>query len=189
MLRMVLKPRDLLNAAGLLTLTRLPLAILFPYIAHDRGWALVVYGLALLTDALDGTVARWTGTTSETGAFADGWADKIFHIQAAWSLALVGTIPGWWMLLWFSRELMQLLTVPWYIHRYVLGETPPVHAGWQGKATTLALGVSFVTVLLGLPSVAAASSWLCGLMGVLSGLVYLRRIQWGQWVEEDLRLR
>lgn len=184
MASMVLKPRDLLNVAGVLTLSRLPLTLLYPYIAHDPSLALGVYVLALLTDALDGVVARWTGTTSEMGAFADGWLDKIFHVQAAWSLALVGVIPGWWMLLWFSREVVLLTTVPWYIHRYVSGERPPVHSGSIGKWTSIAVGVAFLSSLLGAPSVALASGVCAGVLGVLAGMGYWRRIRWGQWVDE-----
>ena len=45
----------------------------------------------------------------ERGPFAvvDGWVDKVLHINAAWSMSLHGYIPGWWMWLWFSRELIQ----------------------------------------------------------------------------------
>lgn len=180
---MVLHPRELLNLAGALTLARLPLALLFPLIAHDRTLALAVYGAALLTDALDGVVARATDTVSETGAFMDGWMDKVFHVQAAWSMALVGIIPGWWMLLWFARELVLVLTVPWYIHRYVKGETPPVHSVPAGKVTSVLLGGVFVVSLLGAEAVAWWGSVACGVLGVASGVGYLRRIQWGDWVE------
>jgi len=185
----ILHPRELLNVAGALTMARLPLAVAYPFIAHDETLALAVYLIAILTDALDGTVARWTGTASETGAFMDGWLDKIFHVNAAWALALVGTIPGWWLLLWFSREIILATTVPWYIHHYVQGETPPVHAGWVGKVTTTLLGAAFLTTLLGLATIALWLSVGCGVLGVVSGLSYWRRIRWGQWVEAGKRPR
>lgn len=186
---MILHPRELLNLAGVLTMTRLPLALWFPFVAHDRMMALGVYGAALLTDALDGVVARATGTVSETGAFMDGWMDKIFHVQAAWAMALAGVIPGWWMLLWFARELVLVLTVPWYIHRYVSGETPPVHANPAGKVTSVVLGGVFIAALAGLDGVAWWGSVACGVLGASSGVGYLRRIQWGQWVEGRRRPR
>ena len=184
MARMVLKLRDLLNVAGALTLTRLPLALLYPFIAHDPALALGVYVLALVTDALDGAVARWTGTTSEMGTFADGWLDKIFHVQASWSLAIVDVIPAWWMLLWFSRELVLMTTVPWYIHRYVRGERPPVHSGVVGKGASIAVGVAFLASLLGVPSIALVAGCCAGVLGVLAGVGYWQRIWWGRWVDD-----
>lgn len=189
MVRMVLKPRELFNLAGVLTMLRLPLTLLYPFIAHDPFWALWVYVLAIGSDVLDGLVARLTGTTSEMGAFADGWLDKIFHVQAAWSLALVDVIPGWWMLLWFARELVMVTTVPWYIHRYIHGECPPVHSGHMGKATSVSVAVAFLGVLTGLQTVALWAGIAAGVLGVVTGVRYWVRIGWGEWVEASGSLR
>ena len=146
--RVVLRPRDLWNVAGALTLLRLPLTLIFPFVASDPTMALVVFVLAELSDVVDGAVARRTGTVSETGAFVDGWLDKIFHVQAGWSLWLAGHIPAWWLLLWFARELLQVWTVPWYVRRYLRGEAPPVTSVALGKANTVALAVAFLATLL-----------------------------------------
>lgn len=176
-----LRLSDLANLSGALTLLRLPLAIGFPFVATEPMWALVVYAVAVISDALDGVVARWMGTVSETGAFADGWLDKIFHVQAAWSLAVFEVIPAWWMVLWFSREVVQVVSVPWYVRRYLRGERPPVQSIPLGKVTSILLAGAFVATLVGAP---VLSGWLtvgCGVTGVIVGGMYLWRI-WG--VEE-----
>ena len=47
----------------------------------------------------------------------------------------------------------------------------------------------FLAALLGASSVAWWGSVLCGVLGVASGVGYLRRIQWGEWVEGRRRPR
>ncbi len=173
--RLVLQPSELFNLAGALTLVRLPLAVLFPLIAHDTLTALMVYLAAVVSDALDGPVARHTGTVSQIGAFADGWLDKIFHIQAAWALYNVDLIPAWWMWLWFSREVVQGALVPWYVHRYMRGAIPPNKPLAIGRVTAIALAGAFVLSILGLPSLAFPLTLVCGIGGLLSAFGYLRR--------------
>ena len=173
--RLVLRPGELLNLAGALTLVRLPLAVLFPFVAHDTVMALLVYAAAVLSDALDGPVARYTRTTSQAGAFSDGWLDKIFHIQAAWSLVNVDLIPGWWMWLWFSRELVQGALVPWYVHRYMRGFTPPNQPLRIGRLTAIALAGAFIASILRAPQVAFPLTVFCGIGGLLAAFGYLSR--------------
>ena len=67
-----LHPSQLYNLAGILTVSRLPLAIVFPFVAADQIAAITIILIAALTDALDGPVAKWTNKTSHVGGFADG---------------------------------------------------------------------------------------------------------------------
>ena len=158
-----------------MTLVRLPLAVLFPFVAYDTPLALLVYLAAILSDALDGPIARRTGTASQTGAFADGWLDKIFHIQAAWSLAIVDLIPFWWLWLWFSREVLQGALVPWYVHRYMKGAIPPNQPSRIGRITAIALAGAFILSILKLPHLAFPLTVVCGIGGLTAALGYLKR--------------
>jgi len=171
----ILRPLQLCNLSGMLTLMRLPLAILFPFVLDRPHLALLVYFAAVLSDALDGPVARWRGTTSQIGAFADGWLDKIFHIQAAWSMAVLEIIPGWWMWLWFSRELIQGLAVPWYVHRYMQGSVPPNAPSGIGRLTAILLAIAFVPSILGYRAVAFPLTVVVGVLGTCTALGYLKR--------------
>ncbi len=173
--RLILHPTELLNLAGALTLLRLPLAVLFPFVAHRADLALAVYWAAVLSDVLDGPVARRTGKTSQIGAFADGWLDKIFHIQAAWSLVIFDWIPGWWMLLWFIRELIQGAAVPWYVGLYMRGEVPPNQPSRAGRLTAISLAGAFTCALLRLETLALLLTLITGAGGLIAAAGYLYR--------------
>ncbi len=172
--------RDLLNPAGALTLARLPLAALFPFVADQPALAFGVYALAMLTDVVDGEVARRTGTTSHTGSLLDGFLDKVFHVNAAWALVLADAMPGWWMLCWFSRELLQIWMVPWLWSDYIRGIDRPTRSLPAGKLLAMTLAAAFAATLLrplvpALDLLATGLTPLIGLGGLVIGGVYLRR--------------
>jgi CDP-diacylglycerol--glycerol-3-phosphate 3-phosphatidyltransferase len=97
--------QDLLNLAGVLTVARLPLALGFVFAEPRVGFWL--YATGLLTDLLDGEVARRFGQRSDAGAFADGLCDKLFHGTVALTVSLGWhLIPTWWLVAWFSREIL-----------------------------------------------------------------------------------
>ena len=166
--------RDLLSLPGLLTLSRLPLAVVIPLLVYQRNLALGLYVLALVTDVADGMVARRMGASSHTGSVVDGWMDKILHVNVAWALALAGVVPGWWLLLWFSREIIQLPMVPYLAGPFWRGEVHAHHASRVGKATSVVLAMAVVCSFLGLHSVALVATVTTGVLGLYSALGYLR---------------
>ena len=172
--------RDLANPAGALTLARLPLAALFPFVVDEPVVALAVYAVAMFTDVVDGEVARRTGTASQTGSLLDGFLDKVFHVNAAWAMALADVIPAWWMLCWFSRELLQLTMVPWLWTPFFLGRVRPHRASRAGKALAVSLAVTFAATLtapLWSPAghLAAGLTPAIGVVGAAVGVAYIRR--------------
>lgn len=120
--------------SNLLTLLRLPLALLF--LSHDvftRLWALV---LALISDFLDGFVARKFEATSKFGAFFDPFMDRFFVLFTAGVLLLENELSTQSLLLLVSRDiilisigLFYLLTQNW---RAIFFK-----ATWFGKITTV----------------------------------------------------
>ena len=173
--RGVLRLRDLDNAAGALTIGRLFIAVTFPAFAHDAHLALSVYLVAVATDVLDGWWARKTNTQSHTGAVLDGWVDKTLHINAAWSMTIHGMMPAWWMLLWFSREIVQAGMVLWLVGAFRQGEVRIQSTSLTGRVTAVSLTLAFVATLLDLPALALPLSVLTGVAGVACALGYLRR--------------
>jgi len=173
--KLVLRPRDLWNLAGVLTMMRLPLAIAFPFIAHRVDLALGVFLLAQVSDAVDGPVARYTKTTSPVGAFADGWLDKIFNIQVAWALVNIDVVESWWLLCWFSREIVQFILVPWYVRRYVRGDTPPNQPSSSGRLTSILLTAAVLACLLRQQWLALPLTPLIGTVGLWTAVGYIRR--------------
>jgi CDP-diacylglycerol--glycerol-3-phosphate 3-phosphatidyltransferase len=166
---------DLANLAGVLTLSRLPFALAFPWATGSRSTALALYIVAVSTDVLDGWAARRSGTASFTGSVLDGWLDKVLHVNAAWSFVVADWMPGWWMLCWFSREIVQAPMVIWLAGPFYRGEAPAHHATRVGKLTSVLLAVAIVGLLLGLRPLAAALTPLIGLLGFTAALQYLWR--------------
>jgi cardiolipin synthase len=95
-----------MSGANGLTLARLLLVPVLALLLHLQtfGWALVVFAVAGVTDALDGYVARhWSGI-SRLGAVLDPVADKALVVTAYAVLAWQGWLPGWLALAVVGRD-------------------------------------------------------------------------------------
>ena len=73
-----------LTAANQLTILRMLLIPVFVILLTYgyRGWALVTFFTAGVTDMLDGLIARSTGQRTELGAWLDPMADKLLLVSA-----------------------------------------------------------------------------------------------------------
>ncbi|MCB9794982.1 MAG: CDP-alcohol phosphatidyltransferase family protein [Alphaproteobacteria bacterium] len=173
---------DLFNAAGALTLARIPLAVASSLVKHDPLLLAGTLGLFILTDVLDGPVARRTGTSSRAGAVADGWADKIFMVNFAWCLELAGHVPLVYLLPWFIREILQAVSIPAVALRYAMAEAPEPQATMSGRVCTVSVTLAMLLALVGAPLARDAFTLLGGLTGLQAGLSYLARDRfWERW--------
>ena len=107
-----------MTPANQLTLLRVVLipAFVILVIYGYLGWALVVFGIAGLTDALDGLLARWSGQRTSLGAWLDPMADKLllvttFIVLTIPGLGLSNRLPIWLTVLIISRDVVIVLTV------------------------------------------------------------------------------
>jgi len=174
-LRLELDARDLLNLAGLLTLSRLSMAAAAPAFTHDRQALAILLALAMLTDVIDGPVARATGKVSRTGAMIDGWVDKVFLVNFAWTLSVGDWVPAWVLLPWFIREIVQGLMFPFMVWRYFLAQCAWPEPSRVGKVATTALATAMFAALADLPMVLHAATALCGATGTWAVVGYWRR--------------
>ena len=175
-------------APNVLTLARLPLAVAFWWAVVEPAWALAVLGLALLTDVLDGFVARrarlamWTrggnpgamAAREPIGAALDPIVDKVFTASVLLALAARTDAPWPLLALVLARE--PLLLLAWVVHRLGPYRDRPVslQAEWPGKLTTGAQLAAIVALLLRSP-LAAPLAWAAGALGVATALYYVRR--------------
>jgi cardiolipin synthase len=107
-----------LTPANQLTLMRVLLvpAFVILTIYGYFGWALIVFGVAGLTDLLDGLIARTFSSRTSLGAWLDPMADKLlivatFVVLTLPGLGLVNKLPVWLTILIISRDLLIVLTV------------------------------------------------------------------------------
>jgi cardiolipin synthase (CMP-forming) len=104
--------------ANQLTLTRMLLipAFVILLIYGYRGWAVLTFMTAGLTDLLDGLIARLTGEKTTLGAWLDPMADKLLLVTMFVMLTLPGVgepnrLPVWFTVLVISRDIAIVATV------------------------------------------------------------------------------
>lgn len=145
---------SVVNIANLLTLGRL---ILVPLVAlclladhgHDttsRIIAFIIFMVAVLTDQLDGWLARKYGIVTDFGKLADPIADKMLIGVALIVLSVLGDIPWWVTVVILFREVSITLLRFLVLHRGVI----PASRG--GKIKTLAQTVAIGLFILPLQS-------------------------------------
>jgi len=173
--RGVLRFSDIANLAGAITAGRLLIAVIFPFLIHDLTLALAAYLLAIVSDVADGTVARWTHTESHTGAVADGWVDKILHINGAWAMVVHDLMPAWWMWLWFTREIVQWIMLPALLADFRQGHVRTYTTNLAGRVTAVLLCAAFTLTLLGQTAAAEVLTWAVGIAGSAAAARYLSR--------------
>jgi len=170
-----------INLANLFTLCRLLLVpfIIQAILAGRHFAALALFGLAALTDFLDGAAARRLGIATQAGAYLDPIADKCLLSGVFLALAVAGIVPWWLVAVIFGRDLYILAAVGIFLLATSIREFPPTV--W-GKVSTF---VQIVTVILWLArgvlrlrvldSLSTASIWFCVAFTVWSGLHYTWR--------------
>ncbi|KAA9393603.1 CDP-diacylglycerol--glycerol-3-phosphate 3-phosphatidyltransferase [Kocuria coralli] len=120
-----------------------------------RWAAFVVFGLAMLTDKLDGDIARARGLITSFGKIADPIADKLLTGAAFVVLSVLGEL--WW---WVT---IVILLREWGITlmRFVVIRYGVMAASKGGKLKTVLQTVALLVMLLPLvPLVGAWWAWL-----------------------------
>lgn len=140
--------RGLLNVPNFLTLCRvgsIPLFLSF-LSRHQYTEALYVFVAAALTDALDGTVARWFNARTEIGAFLDPFADKLMLVSAFVVLTVEQDLPGWLLGVVVIRD---VVVVGGYLMiAFFTSERMPVRPSYLGKLSTVLQLACVVATLL-----------------------------------------
>lgn len=166
------------NFLSLLRIILVPIIVIF-LIQEEYATALIVFCLAGLTDALDGTLARLLKKQTELGAFLDPLADKVLLSTGFISLSIFGLIPGWLTVIVISRDLIILIGIMTLSMMSVSYEIKPV---FVSKITTaLQIGTVFLALFLktftfkiiNYYEVVKILSWLTAFFTILSGLIYI----------------
>jgi CDP-diacylglycerol---glycerol-3-phosphate 3-phosphatidyltransferase len=146
-------PISNLNVPNVLTTLRIVMVPFFGWaLLHDGGdsvmWRLIAFGLfvlAMLTDKIDGDIARARGLVTDFGKIADPIADKAITGMAFIGLSIVGDI--WWpvtIVVLFREWSVTLLRLS--VLKHVV-----IAASGSGKLKTVLQAVALSVLCLPLP--------------------------------------
>lgn len=169
----------MLNIPNLLTGLRLVLVPVFVVAMFSGGGhgtvnrviAFVIFAVAVITDRIDGQIARRRGEVTEFGKLADPIADKALMGAALIGLSLLGDLPWWVTVLILVRE------VGVTVLRFAVLRRGVIPASRGGKLKTLVQAVAiglFVLPLSGPCHTAAwAIMWVAIALTVVTGADYV----------------
>jgi CDP-diacylglycerol--glycerol-3-phosphate 3-phosphatidyltransferase len=175
------------NVANIVTVARILLAPVFVWLLiaddHQNGllrWiAAGLFLLAILTDAVDGFLARDRNLVTDQGKLLDPIADKVLIGGALVSLSILGELPWWVTIVILVRE------VGITVWRLVALRDRVIPAGILGKVKTWVQAIAISFALVPFPSL--LGEWMnvvnlilmtaALILTVLSGVEYL----WAAW--------
>ncbi len=170
-----MKREDIPNLISILRIF-LSIPVVWMLLEQQFGVALVLFLVAGISDGLDGFLAKRYGWQSQLGGLLDPLADKVLLVSSYLSLALIGIVPVWLVLLVILRDLVIVTGALVYHFRVTELEAEP---SMISKTNTLAQIVLVLSVVLDrglmpLPDLfISAMIWLVVLTTLASGINYV----------------
>ncbi len=166
-----------INIPNILTIFRILLTPLFViFLIRDMfSFALLVFSIAAVSDALDGLLARVFNQYSVLGAYLDPIADKLLLVSAFVSLAVLKIIPPWLTVIVISRDIMIVTGISIFAMTDIPIEMKP---SLVSKCTTVAQLFTIILILLD-PQIPGAHIiklllfWITAGLTITSGLHYI----------------
>ena len=103
-----------LNLANCITMVRILGTALLLFTQPFSDAFYIIYSISGLSDAIDGYVARVTGTVSAFGSKLDSVADLVLYAVMTFKIfpALFGTLPGW---IWYAVIVVVIIRIASYL--------------------------------------------------------------------------
>ena len=160
--------------ANQLTLVRLVavvpvMAALYLQFPGNRAVATVVYVLAILTDYLDGILARRSGKVTAFGKLMDSVADKALITTMFLALVAEGSMPAWMAAVMVVREFAVT-----GLRMVALEADEVIAANRWGKIKMVTQSLAVFVLLLGYFEVGYWAMLLATVLTLLSGWSYLK---------------
>ncbi|MEW8014114.1 MAG: CDP-alcohol phosphatidyltransferase family protein [Candidatus Sedimenticola endophacoides] len=170
-----MRREDIPNLISILRIF-LTIPVVWMLLEQRFGWALVLFFIAGVSDGLDGYLAKRNGWESRLGGLLDPLADKVLLVSSFLSLALIGVVPVWLVLLVILRDLV--IVTGALVYHYRIAELEAVPSMLSKINTTaqiiLVLSVVLDRGLLVLPQWLIVSLvWVVCLTTIASGLDYV----------------
>lgn len=168
-----------LNIPNTLTIIRIIIIPVFvTAMAYRRyDYALYLFGIAAITDSLDGLIARLTGQNTPLGTFLDPLADKFLLMTSFILFSHYGLVPAWLTITIISRD---IIVVTGWVILYLLKHIQKVETVITGKiaiASQLVL-LSYTLLSLNISSMPYLQPYMIGVTAIfttVSGLHYIYR--------------
>ncbi len=157
------------NIPNALTVSRIlmvPAAVYF-YSAENTNAALFIYLLAMLTDALDGFVARRTNQITTLGKLLDPLADKLWLLTMLTLFFIDGMVSGWVLALLIAKEAILIIGSAAAVTRGITVQALPI-----GKAATAVFTASITARFAGFSFAADAAMYAAVMLSIAAMLWY-----------------
>jgi CDP-diacylglycerol---glycerol-3-phosphate 3-phosphatidyltransferase len=167
---------SLYNIANWLTVIRIALVpvVVAGLLAGGTGWrlvALAAFGVASVTDLLDGRLARSRGLVTDFGKIADPVADKALTGAALICLSALGELSWWVTAVIMAREVGVTLLRFWVIRKGVIAAS----SGGKLKTVLQILAICLYMLPWGNTIARDAVMGVAVAVTVVTGFDYVRR--------------
>ncbi len=160
----------LANQITLLRIILIPVFII-SLIEGSHVWPVVIFTFTIITDAIDGFVARRRNEKTKLGSFLDPLADKMLMFASFISLVYLKVIPLWVFVLTISRDVVIL--AGWLII-YFITDSLEIKPRPLGKITTIIQMCTIWFILIGVqPVVQISLLYLTAAVTAISGIDYI----------------
>jgi cardiolipin synthase len=137
----------LANKITILRIVLIPVFIIL-FLQQVYPWPAIIFTATIITDALDGFVARRRKQATPLGAFLDPLADKLLMLSSFLTAVYLQIIPLWVFVVILSRDL--LIVLGWVIGYFITNSTE-IQPRFLGKLTTVMQMLTIWVILLGAP--------------------------------------
>lgn len=160
------------NALTLFRFLNIPLVVLLmPFFPSDPALLEVgvsIFAAAVVSDTLDGNIARLTGTTTDFGRIYDPVCDIAINAGVCFGAWLAGYLPWWYLLVAELRFFLPLMGGAWlYVYRKPWKVRPTLWGKLSVFVYALFIGILLLRELTGVPFLVGLSHkflWLSGLL-------------------------
>ena len=157
---------SIFTVPNLISSARLPLAVLVVFFL-DSPWKFVFFALAILSDYLDGAVARRLHCTSAVGGWIDPLFDKVFVLIVFPSILIISSLPPLYLVIFFARDAFTVMSIALLRRRL-----PAIKARFLGKTVTCMQFIVLVSLLTQQRLVIQISMTLLALLTIVSIVDY-----------------
>jgi len=179
------------NLPNYLTVFRFVLVPVFGWLLLAEGghvWgyrlaALAVFGVAMVTDSIDGDLARRRKQVTDFGKVADPIADKAMLGMALIGLSIIGIVPWWVTVIILVRE------VGVTVMRFVVIRHGVMPAGRGGKLKTALQTVAVGILIFPLEALPGSAVWLTAAYIVLAAALVVTVVTGVDYLIKARRLR